>query len=181
MKKLLSLLPLLLVLYTLHVRFEGLKETSQTVAEIEEQQKVISRVETQKKQILTNLQGSDVDYLQKGSDAFSLLQPQIRRLQVGGYHQDISTLRANRLQWIPAGEQAALGFKETNFRLAQPTFMNADDLKKLLVFIEGVKIDPYIPKEKRPQLVIRDFELTRKMIGSEEVYAVQLELTQRTK
>lgn len=181
MKKLLSLLPLALVLYFLHVRYNALTEASHTVSDIEMQQRAIARIAAQKEQILSHLQGSNSDYLRTGSEAFSLAQPQVRRLQIAGSLQERDTLRSNRLQWVAASERSAFGFKETEFKLAHPVFMNGDDLKKFLVFIEGVSIDPYIAKEKRPQLVIRDFELTRKMIGSEEVYAIDLHLTQRTK
>lgn len=181
MKKLLSLLPLALVLYFLNVRYEALQTASRIVSDIESQQRVVARVAAQKEQILSYLQGSHPDYLRMGSEAFSFAQPQVRRLQIGGMHQELDLLRSNRLQWGQESEHSTFGFKETNFKLAHPVFMNGDDLKKFLVFIEGVSIDPYIAKEKRPQLVIRDFELTRKMIGGEEVYAIDLHLTQRTK
>ncbi len=181
MKKLLSLLPLALVLYFLHVRYDALQIASRTVSDTEIQQRVIARIAAQKEQVLSHLQGSNSDYLRMGSETFSFAQPQVRRLQIAGSRQELDTLRLNRLQWVEASERSAFGFKETDFKLAQPVFMNGEDLKKFLVFIEGVSIDPYIAKEKRPQLVIRDFELKRKMIGSEEVYAINLHLTQRTK
>ena len=165
----------------MHVRYDALQEASQTVSTIEREQRAISRIAAQKERILSHLQESNSDYLRGTSDFFSFAQPQVRRLQIAGSHRELDTLRSNRLQWVEASERTAFGFKETNFKLAHPVFMNGDDLKKFLVFIEGVSIDPYIAKEKRPQLVIRDFELTRKMIGSEEVYAIDLHLTQRTK
>ncbi len=181
MKKLLSLLPLALVLFFLHIRYDALQETSRTVSDIEREQRIIARIAAQKQQILSRLQDSKPDYLTAESETLSLAQPQIRRLQIAGMHQALDAFRSNRLQWKEESERSAFGFKETDFKLARPVFMNGDDLKKFLVFIEGVSIDPYIAKEKRPQLVIRDFELARKTIGSEEVYEIDLHLTQRIK
>lgn len=181
MKKLLALLPLALAAYVLHLRYEALHEAARIVANIEKEQHVIARIALQKEQILARCNGSDPQYVRKESEAFSFVQPQIRRLQISGYSPDLSLLRSNHLQWVESPSRTFFGFQETDFHLANPVFMNGDDLKKFLVFIEGVVIDPYIAKEKKPQLVIRDFELTRKTVGTEEVYAVNLQLTQRTK
>ncbi len=71
-------------------------------------------------------------------------------------------------------------FARSKRRQQTPIELNEEDLKRLLCLIEGATIWPYGPKEGRPQLIIKDFTLSKKELPSQEkVYVVSIQLIKR--
>ncbi len=86
----------------------------------------------------------------------------------------------NRLLFAEENIRRGPHFQEVSERQQKPVELNEADLKKVLCLIEGISIPPYQPEEGRPDLIIQDFDLSKKMISAEEnVYQLSMQLLKR--
>jgi hypothetical protein len=69
----------------------------------------------------------------------------------------------NRLAFTEEAIRTSEKIKEIEEKQRSPVQMDEKDLQRLLSLIEDLHIPPYTPKERSPQIVIRDFCLERKM------------------
>lgn len=139
--------------------------------------------------LLNSLKNPDPHYLDKHIETLTFLLPELKKLETfSSENANEQTLK--RLQFLKEGgnrlvfseEQIRSNdlFREVEEKQQHPVEMNEEDLKKLLCLIEGVTIWPYGPKEGRPQLIIKDFRLSKKEISSQEkVFVVSMELINR--
>jgi hypothetical protein len=128
--------------------------------------------------------------LDKNVESLTFLLPEIKKLeaiqsenpdeeQVGGRLQFLKE-GSNRLTFAEEQIRTNESFREIEEQQQHPVEMNEEDLKKLLCLIEGITIWPYGPKEGRPQLIIKDFKLSKKEISSQEkVFVVSMQLIKR--
>lgn len=80
---------------------------------------------------------------------------------------------ANRLQFTQGAVQGAEGVQETTVILAHPVEVDNQDLKELLMRVEG-------NRPKKPQLLITDFKLNKKAHSNgNEVFEVNMKLLKR--
>jgi len=132
------------------------------------------------------LKNPDPHYLDKYIETLTFLVPELKKLEASENTEEMQ----KRLQFIKDGANR-LVFSEEEVRMAErlreieekqqhSVEMNEEDLKKLLCLIEGVTIWPYGPKEGRPQLIIKDFKLSKKKLSSQDkVFVVSMELIKR--
>ncbi len=173
--------------------FFGLQKLEQLEKEMERiHMKMVVMQESQKKEstLLTALKSPDPQYLDKHVETLTFLLPEIKKLETIQLENPEEEQIAKRLQLLKDGgnrlrfseEQIRANelFRETEEKQQQPVELNEEDLKKLLCLIEGITIWPYGPKEGRPQLIIKDFRLSRKELSSnEKVYVVMMQLIKR--
>lgn len=133
---------------------------------------------------------ADRFYLEKQVQSIELLKDQKRDLekilQVKSVAEDpratrrLNTLRENKMVFSEGMVQSYPFFNEIPESLSQPVEVNVEDMREVLAKIEGVKIGPYLPGEKRPQFLITEFRLDRKNLSKDEdSYMLNLKLLKR--
>ena len=139
---------------------------------------------------LASLKNPDHFYIDKHLETLCFLEPEIKKIEALLLDSPNDESLKKRLHFLKEGANRLLfseiqtrqqnRFLEVEEKQQQPVEMNEEDLKKTLSLIEGVTIWPYGPKEKRPQLIIKDFQLSKKEISSQEfVYVLNTLLIRR--
>lgn len=139
---------------------------------------------------LASLKNPDHFYIDKHLETLYFLEPEIKKIEALLLDSPNDESLKKRLHFLKEGPNRLLfseiqtrqqsRFQEVEEKQQRLVEMNEEDLKKILSLIEGVTIWPYGPKEKRPQLIIKDFQLSKKEISSEEfVYAINMHLIKR--
>lgn len=82
----------------------------------------------------------------------------------------------NRLRFVEEAVRSTAKVKETEEKLQHPVELDGDDLNRLLSLIENIPIGDFLPSPSSPQLLIRDFVLTKK---NPSVYHLSLALLKR--
>ena len=86
----------------------------------------------------------------------------------------------NRLQFQEENARRSETLEEVDVKQKLPVSLNEEELKKVLSLIESIPIGSAIPAESAPQLLIKNFTLTKKMTEHEdELFEVSLELIKR--
>jgi hypothetical protein len=139
--------------------------------------------------LLTSLKNPDPHYLDKNVETLTFLLPEVKKLESLLAENPEEEQLGRRLQFLKNGNRLIFSeeqirtndlFTEVEEKQQNPVEMNEEDLKKLLCLIEGITIWPYGPKEGRPQLIIKDFRLSKKELSSQEkVYVVSIQLIKR--
>lgn len=179
----LFLLPLLCLLLFYQNKRSRLEELKSTIAALE----VSARQAAKEKELQKELEATvDPHFLDKYVESLVFLEPEIKRLQALHTHHPNNDSLAKRLYFLKEGQNKLTLIEEKRDRngieqkLQHPIEMNEEDLKKLLVLVEGVLIHPYIPKKERPDLAFLEFDLSKKQgFGEEEVYVVDFTLVKR--
>ncbi|MCI0382166.1 MAG: hypothetical protein L0207_03835 [Chlamydiae bacterium] len=143
----------------------------------------------------TNLEASlsekERNYVSKYLESLLFLESEIKRLDILVQAEpeneffkkrlDYLKSEANRFKLIEKATHEFGAIQEMELSLAHPIELDGEDLKKLLCFIEGVKIEPFEPLKNRPELIIKKLEISKKTISpEEEVYVIQeLQLIKR--
>lgn len=140
--------------------------------------------------VRTYYEDADRFYLEKQVQSMELLQDQRRDLeqllQVKSIAEDpratrrLAALRDNKMVFSEGMVQPYPFFNEIPESLSQPVEVNVENIRELLAKIEGVKIEPYTPGERRPQFLITEFRLDRKSLSrDEDSYMLNLKLLKR--
>ena len=82
----------------------------------------------------------------------------------------------NRLSFAEDNVRSSLKVKETEEKLLHPVEIDGEDLNRLLSLIENVSIEKHQPHPSSPQLLIQDFQLSKK---DPSVYKLNLALLKR--
>jgi len=87
----------------------------------------------------------------------------------------------NKLQFIQSEMRKNEIFQETEEKQKNPIEVSEEDLKTLLCYIEGSQIHPHLPKEGAPQILLKSFELEKKVSPgiTEKTYQIQMQLIKR--
>lgn len=140
--------------------------------------------------LFASLKKPDPHYIDKHIESLTFLLPEIRKLELMveenpeniGASKRLFFLKGggNRLLFKEEGIRSGSGLREMEEIQQSPVEMNEEDLKKLLCLIEGITIWPYGPKEGKPQLIVKDFKLSKKQtIAQQHVFLVSLQLIKR--
>lgn len=139
---------------------------------------------------LSSLKNPDHFYIDKHLETLCFLEPEIKKTEALLNENPSDDALNKRLHFLKEGPNRLLfteqqtrqhqHFQEVEEKQQHLVEMNEEDLKKTLSLIEGVTIWPYGPKEKRPQLIIKDFQLSKKELSSgESVFVVNMHLIKR--
>jgi hypothetical protein len=141
-------------------------------------------------QFLTDIKTVDHFYIDKHVETLVFLEPEIKRIEAlfshGEYEESLKkrlhTLKEgpNKLAFAEDKIRSADLVREGEFHLQHPVEVNEEDLKKLLSLIEGQAIGAYSPAPRKPQIIIKNFELTKKPLSSQEgVFIINLQMIKR--
>ena len=178
----LFLLPLCLVLWTLHRKNECLSEAAEKVDIMEQKASSAERLLDKQQQVWSAAQKSNPQYLSSVVEALPLLAPELHRVQAlarqspenTSLQERLSFLQgdSNRIRFIQQAERSGKFFQETELKMQNTVQMNEDDLKK---FLSAIEID-----QDRPLLIIKEFELKKqKEKADETVYNIKAEIIKR--
>lgn len=144
------------------------------------------------KQVKATFRNADRFYIDKNLENIDLLTEEVEHLskltplqKIGRADQIGKRIEfLNGTENILAFNESAVKdygtFQETLEVLAKPVEVSLDDLKTILVRIEGVPVEGIQPPEGRPQLIITDFRIDRKpTLGENEAYLLNLKFIKR--
>lgn len=197
----LFLLPIIGSLFIFHWKMDHLEKLKAKIDSLHQQLIEIDLKQKKSEAYLSQLKTADSDYLSKHIETLNLLEPEIRRTQVLLQQQKENLPLVRRSEFLKGGknkiaftkekQRSAQKLKEVEEKLDHSVEVGEEDLKKILLLIEGVLINPYSPaqgspssangfSQGKPQLVFREFDLTRQLSASEEeVYVIDFKLIKR--
>lgn len=140
--------------------------------------------------LLTQMKNADSAYLEKEIESLQFLQPEVQKIKALVHTEPNNEPLKNRLHFLQDG-QNHLHFRQQNFQRIgkfqemeaiqdHPVEMNNEDLKQLLALLENRQIGNFAPKSGTPDLIVKNFELIKKPLPSnEEIFLVNFELIKR--
>lgn len=186
----LALLPSLCFIIHFFLRLDTCGDLENRIYALQQKSELSQLKKQEGEFFLKKLKIADHYYLDKHLENLTFLEADIRRIQAYIQSNPEDERAKKRMQFLKEGANQ-LRFSEQNIKNLQgvleveeiqqyPVEMNEEDLKKVLSRIEEVAITNYSPGEKAPQMIIKNFELTRKKIQEqEEVYLINLQLIKR--
>ncbi|HSX03208.1 MAG TPA: hypothetical protein VLG76_00590 [Rhabdochlamydiaceae bacterium] len=186
----LALLPSLIYALYFFNRIDTLDNFQEQVYRLAKKSETLKSKKEEEDLFLKKLKAADHFYIDKCLEAQVFLEPEFKRYQaILAYDsEDLWTKRrvqfltegTNQLRFSEQNLKSSGGFQEVEEVQQRPVEMNLEDLKKLLSNIEEVEIGSFSPHTNGPQLIIKNFDLTRKKLKEqEEVYLINLQLIKR--
>jgi len=183
-------LPFFGVLFSLYGQKCSLDAFELKMQQLHKKELLFQELQKKETSFLNRITHSDPGYLEKTLESFYFLEPEVKKLEALSLHweQDQNAKGrliflkegSNRLSFATENIRRTEGWQEVEIKQQHPIECSDDDLKRLLSQIEGVTIWPYGPKEGLPQLIIKDFELGKKPLTSQEsVFVVNMQLIKR--
>lgn len=183
-------LPFIALLFQFLFHFQSLESIGEEITRIETKSLYSQEWNKKETAFLSMMKQADHFYIDKHLETLSFLEPELKKMETLLIERTQDDQLKRRVQFLKEGSNRLL-FSEEKIRQHQQFIeveehsqssveMNEEDLKKLLSLIEGVTIWPYGPKESRPQLILTDFQLTKKELPSHEhVFVINLKLLKR--
>jgi hypothetical protein len=169
---------------------QKMNELEQEMERIHSRSVLSQEILRKESSLLNSLKNPDHHYLDKHIETLTFLLPEVKKLEAISVENPHDEQIIKRLQFLKEGGNALVFseeqirnndiFREIEEKQQHPIEINEEDLKKLLCLIEGITIWPYGPKEGRPQLIIKDFKLSKKEISPQEkVFIISMQLIKR--
>ncbi len=183
-------LPLLYFLFHYAMTIERIKELDEKMETVYTRKKQSEQVERRQHSVISSVSQSDLLYIDKHLESLIFLESDIKKMEnlCAETHGDEMTQK--RLHFLKDGSNQLLfaeekirskdKVREIFERQKHPVETSEEDLKKLLCLIEGVTIWPYGPKEGRPQLIVQDFQLSKKRYSPKDhVFILNMNIIKR--
>lgn len=187
-----GLLPLFFVILSLWGERGRLEHLKEQIELVEDKAALYERRQAINKAVIDHYQNADHFYIDKYLETLSFLEPEIEALQKIMNHKnftgdtnitkrlDFLTGPSNSLIFTEGVVQSYPLYQETTETLAHSVEVNVDDVKKILARVEGVQIGPYKPGPNRPQLIVLEFRLDKKVQANEnEIFNMNMKLLKR--
>ncbi len=183
-------IPFLYLLFHFIAQLSFYENISNEIERISKKSAQIESLHQKEGSFLSSLRNADHFYIDKHLETLCFLEPEVKKMEAqllenpndDGLKKRLFFLKEgpNRLLFSEIQTRQSSNFQEVEEKQQHFVEMNEEDLKRTLSLIEGVTIWPYGPKEMRPQLIIKDFQLSKKENGSQEfVYVVNMDLIKR--
>ncbi|MBS0604801.1 MAG: hypothetical protein JSS60_07175 [Verrucomicrobia bacterium] len=183
-------IPFFLFLFNFMFGMQKLDQLEEEMERIHTRASQMQEIQSKENVLLASLKNPDPLYLEKNVESLTFLLSEVKKFEAIQSENAEDEQIGKRLQFLKEGgnrlvfseEQIRTNeiFREIEEKQQHPVEMNEEDLKKLLCLIEGTTIWPYGPKEGRPQLIIKDFKLSKKEISSQDkVFVVSMQLIKR--
>lgn len=184
---LLCLLPSLFLSFRYFLKLQTYKNLEEQIVSLHGKSAALKFGSQNEDYFLKKLKNADPYYIDKYLENLIFLESSIKKLQAGDSLDEKSRKRvkflkegSNHLRFSQQSRKQVKGVQETEEILQHAVEMHSEDLKKVLARIEEVQIGNYLPGENPPQLIIKNFELTKKTLNEkEEIYLVNLSLIKR--
>lgn len=185
-------IPFIFLLCHSLLEMQKLEQIQQEIERVHLKSAQLQEIERKESAILSTLKNPDPHYLDKHIETLTFLLPEIKKLETLQTDNVDDESLTKRLQFLKEGGNRLVFaedqirthelFREIEENQQHSIEVNEEDLKKLLCLIEGITIWPYGPKEGRPQLIIKDFKLTKKQLPTQEkVFVLSMQLLKRQK
>lgn len=187
-----GLLPLFFVILSLWGERGRLEHLKEQIELVEDKAALYERRQAINKAVIDHYQNADHFYIDKYLETLSFLEPEIEALQKIMNHKnftgdtnitkrlDFLTGPSNSLIFTEGVVQSYPLYQETTETLAHSVEVNVGDVKKILARVEGVQIGPYKPGPNRPQLIVLEFRLDKKVQANEnEIFNMNMKLLKR--
>ncbi len=159
-------LPFFVFISLFFMKMQHLELCDLRLKELEEKALQLSFQKQKEDEILAKIKKSESGYVERNLENFSLSSGRLDSDNLFSFTEE--TPRRSSL------------VEEVELKQKQPVFLNEEELKRTLSRIEAVSIGSYHPEEGSPQLLIKNFDLTKKMNpADEEVYEVMLQIIKR--
>lgn len=188
----LTLLPLAYLVLIFFSQKEQIEDLQNSLENLSHQVLIKEKKQALNLTVRQHFREADHFYIDKYLETLVLLEPEIEALQKitndQGFADDERIKKrieflsspANALTFSEGVVQSFPLFQETTETLIHSVEVNANDIKKILSRIEGVKIGEFSPGPHRPQLLITDFKLDKKKITeTNEVFLLNMKLVKR--
>jgi hypothetical protein len=183
-------LPIIYFLFHYSVNVEHLKDLDERIEMVHARKEQSEQVQKRQHSVLSSLSQSDPFYIDKYLESLTFLESDIKKMEMLSSETHSDEPIENRLSFLKEGANRLLfaeekivskdKIREVFEKQQHPIETNEEDLKKLLCLIEGITIWPYGPKEGRPQLIIQDFQLSKKRLGAQDhVFVINMNLIKR--
>jgi hypothetical protein len=187
-----GMIPLILVTIHFISNLNSIDNVEQTLFHVrdmvhEKEQKQATNIA-----IRSHYKDADRFYIDKYLETLSFLEPEIESLQKvinnKNFPEDEAVKRrlelltgpGNTLIFSEGVVQKYPFFQETTETLVHPVEVNISDIKKILARIEGTEINSFTPGPNRPQLLILEFKIDKKIISEKnEDFILNLKLLKR--
>jgi hypothetical protein len=178
-------LPFVYSLFALFSHIERVHEAEDRLETLHRKALNIRLQKEKESSFLKQMGEADPSYVDTHLNSLLFLEPEIKKWKA------IATdgQGASRLDFLESGNQFQLSdetirssgtLEEIEHKLQHPVEINTHDLKKTLSLIEGVAIPPFTPQEGAPQFIIKQFDLSKKSVSSQEkVFVLNLQLIER--
>ena len=185
-----GLLPCMIVFGYLLIAEKKLQSLEEQALFLQKKHLLMKDRQKKEKKLLSQLKEANRDYVEKELESLQFLSPEIQKLQALIYSETSNEMQKKRLEFLERGENA-LRFRQQNYKRQDnfqevemiqqhPVEMNRGDLKNLLARIENCSIGEYPAGNHPPDFLIKNFELLKKPLASnEETFVIHLELIQR--
>lgn len=187
---LIGLIPCILVVFLHFKSLSALNSLQNDAIYLKTKQHLAENASKVEADLTTQMSQADRSYLENQIESLHFLEPEIKKLGALLQTDPNQLEQKTRFDFLNSGKNA-LRFRQENFqrvgkiqemeaKQVHPVEMNREDVKTLLSRIENVKIGEHLPGNRPPDLLIKQFELIKKPLPSnEEVFLVNLELIKR--
>lgn len=143
-----------------------------------------------KERFIERYSQSNPYFLDQTIESYPLLRAEKQRLEALVMHpafpdssaiqERLQFINENRLAFQEEKIETSKEMKEVHERIRHPVQMDEADLKQILSFLEDVPIETALPKERAPQILIKDFRLKKLETPLHtEVFEVEMDLIKR--
>lgn len=183
-------LPIIAILLQFFSQLNHYEIIESEIDRIQQKSRHFEQLNKKEHAIVSSLQNSDHFYIDNHLESLCFLETETRKTKTLLAENPLDEKGKKRLSFLKDGGNRLL-FSETKTRSKgtfseveeeqqHPVEMDEEDLKKLLSLVEGVTIWPYGPREKRPQLIIKDFDLSKKEnISQDCVFVINMNIIKR--
>lgn len=185
------LLPFLILIMVFSQKMERLNELEEAVGRLPFRLEKVKIGQKDKNTFKETYGSIDPYYLDHVLEPMILLKPEVEALKLVYSHPafqscenvkkrlETLTKGGNRLMFSEKHREANGELEEVYLSQINPVEINGNDLKNILMAVEGVTIGNEVPPDHRPQFVIREFHLNKKKLAERETYLLEMQLIKR--
>lgn len=188
---LLIFLPFSLVLLHMSREIDQLKEYEEAVDILPLRMEKVKAAHKGKMAFIDTYRLSDPEYISHRLETMTFLDSEIEALKLVNNHAafescdniktrlELLTQGGNRFSFSETCRDVDGEIEEREFAQIQPVEINGNDLKRILVAVEGISIGKEEAPKGRPQMVIKSFTLDKKKLAERETYLLEMQLIKR--
>jgi hypothetical protein len=187
-----GVVPVLVAWFLLSTDLHRVESLQARIQGLTEQAYIKERKQASNISIRAYYRDADHFYIDKNLETLTFLEPEIesmKRLLDNPNYPDDDLIKkriehltgpANSMILTEGVVQSTPLFQEVVETLVHPVEINAQDLQTILCRIEGLSLGNCTPPPNRPQLIITDFKLEKKIVSeNNEVYQLNLKILKR--
>ena len=184
-----SLVPLLFASFTIGSRFSELALKKSHFEKVKQRGEKLIKAHENRNRFLETYGHADPSYLNCVSKKLVFLQPEIETLKTICNSHFLPFIKKrlshlidgeNRLMFVEKNQEASDHIEEVHYTQRKPVEVDAKDIESILLSIEKTPILTETSPPKRPQLMVRSFELNHQSKRERESYLLEMELIKRT-